>query len=224
MQLVLATSNPHKKTEITAIFATTLPDMMIVNMGDIMPPFEIEENGTNFEQNATIKAKAVYQALTTLPMQTPYLVLSEDSGLCVDALGGAPGIYSARFKFRDFGDNSWQDIKPDNLSLDTLNLMRVVYELQSRGIEESSARFVANVCLFGYIDGQCILQNFQGLCEGKVITTPKGDKGFGYDPIFVPEHYTQTLAQIESKNEISHRKKALVQCMEYLQEITKTIM
>ena len=59
MQLVLATSNPHKKTEITAIFATTLPDMMIVNVGDIMPPFEIEENGTNFEQNATIKAKAV---------------------------------------------------------------------------------------------------------------------------------------------------------------------
>lgn len=219
MQLILATSNPHKKAEIKAIFATMLPHIEIVNLSEILSPFEIEENGASFEQNATIKAKAVYEMLTLVRGEGESLVLSEDSGLCVDALDGAPGIYSARFSLIEFGNGSWQEEKTrlQDLSLDALNLTRVVYELRSRDISESRAQFVANVCLMGCIGGQAIHRNFQGVCGGKVITTPQGNGGFGYDPIFVPDGYEQTtLAQIESKNEISHRKKALVECAKYL--------
>lgn len=225
MQLILATSNPHKKTEIEAIFATTLPHIEIINFSEILSPFEIEENGTSFEQNATIKAKAVYEALLIARGEGEYLVLSEDSGLCVDALGGMPGIYSARFSFVEFGDNSWQSKSQHlhNLSLDERNLTRVVYELQSRDICESRAQFVANVCLMGHLGGRYIHQNFQGVCEGKVITTPQGNMGFGYDPIFVPKDYTQTLAQIETKNEISHRRRALVECGEYMEMCVRSL-
>ena len=128
MQLILATSNPHKKTEIKAIFAATLPHIEIITLSEILNPFEIEENGISFEQNATIKAKAVYDALLLARGEGEYLVLSEDSGLCVDALGGAPGIYSARFSLIEFGDNSWQErqARLTNLSLDARNLARVV--------------------------------------------------------------------------------------------------
>ena len=218
MQLILATSNPHKKTEIKAIFAATLPHIEIITLSEILNPFEIEENGISFEQNATIKAKAVYDVLLLARGEGEYLVLSEDSGLCVDALGGAPGIYSARFSLIEFGDNSWQErqARLTNLSLDARNLARVVYELQARNLSVSRARFVANVCLMGHLGGGLIHRNFQGVCEGEVITTPQGDGGFGYDPIFVPDGYAQTLAQIESKNEISHRRRALEECAEYL--------
>ena len=221
MQLILATSNPHKKNEIKAIFAATLPHIEIITLSEILNPFEIEENGISFEQNATIKAKAVYDALLLARGEGEYLVLSEDSGLCVDALGGAPGIYSARFSLIEFGDNSWQErqARLANLSLDARNLARVVYELQARNLSVSRARFVANVCLMGHLGGGLIHRNFQGVCEGEVITTPQGDGGFGYDPIFVPDGYAQTLAQIESKNEISHRRRALEECGEYLRSL-----
>ena len=221
MQLILATSNPHKKTEIKAIFAATLPHIEIITLSEILNPFEIEENGISFEQNATIKAKAVYDALLLARGEGEYLVLSEDSGLCVDALGGAPGIYSARFSLIEFGDNSWQErqARLANLSLDARNLARVVYELQARNLSVSRARFVANVCLMGHLGGGLIHRNFQGVCEGEVITTPQGDGGFGYDPIFVPDGYAQTLAQIESKNEISHRRRALEESGEYLRSL-----
>ena len=221
MQLILATSNPHKKTEIKAIFAATLPHIEIITLSEILNPFEIEENGISFEQNATIKAKAVYDALLLARGEGEYLVLSEDSGLCVDALGGAPGIYSARFSLIEFGDNSWQErqARLANLSLDARNLARVVYELQARNLSVSRARFVANVCLMGHLGGGLIHRNFQGVCEGEVITTPQGDGGFGYDPIFVPDGYAQTLAQIESKNEISHRRRTLEECGEYLRSL-----
>lgn len=216
MQLILATSNTHKKAEIQAIFASSLPHITIVSFSDVLCPFEIEENGISFAQNATIKARAVCDALELIRAEEEYLVLSEDSGLCVEALDGAPGIYSARFCKMDFGDNSWRDNAPNTQNLDMLNLARVVYELQSRDFTESRACFVANVCLMGRLGDRLIHQNFQGVCEGKVIITPRGNMGFGYDPIFVPDGYTRTLAQIESKNDISHRKKALAKCMEYI--------
>lgn len=237
MYIFLATSNANKRIEISNIFSLyDLKNIKIVSFSDFIKPFEIIENGETFAQNAQIKAKAIYEALHNFFKTTQgrdknpifsnkdLLVLSEDSGLCIEALGNAPSVYSARFKDISLnGDDtdSWIQHKntlPNTLDTDSMNIERVIYELQIRGLQHSNATFVANICLFGNIKGEqnLLCEHFEGICKGRVITQKLGNKGFGYDPIFIPEGYTQTLAQITNKDSLSHRKKALAQCVEFL--------
>ncbi|WP_066388308.1 non-canonical purine NTP pyrophosphatase [Helicobacter himalayensis] len=224
------------------IVKNPLQSLKIRSFKDFLTPFEIVENGSSFAENARIKAEAIYKALResleqeSLQNKTflhkvsaeelqdlqnrDFFILSEDSGLCIDVFEGSPGIYSARFLEQEtLRFDAWNAYKKGlskDFDIDRLNVKRVLFELKMCNLKESNARFVANLCL---LDSQKNTKHFEGICEGRVIGEILGNSGFGYDPIFVPNGYTQTLAQIEEKNAISHRKKALDKCIGYLQAI-----
>lgn len=233
MLIILATSNASKRTEICNIFSHyNLSNIKIASFNEFIEPFEIIENGNTFAQNATIKAKAMYEALSNAQKSAnkgyssnrEFLVLSEDSGICIEALNGAPSVYSARFKdisLNEEEQDSWmayQKTLPSTLDTDSINIERVIYELKMRGLQHSNASFVANICLFGTLKGEkkTLCKHFEGICKGRVVTQKCGERGFGYDPIFIPDGYMQTLAQITNKDSLSHRKKALEQCVKFL--------
>ena len=185
-KLVVATHNQGKLREIADLVAPH--DVEAVSAGDLNLP-EPEETGLTFAANAMLKAEAA-AAASGLP------ALSDDSGLCVDALGGEPGIYSAR----------WAG--PDK---DFARAMRNVEEkLQASGARESSQRnahFIASLSL-AWPDG--LTEVFEGRVNGTLVWPPRGTKGFGYDPMFVPEGHTQTFGEIEPsvKHDMSHRARA----------------
>lgn len=182
MKIIAATSNAGKLREIKKIFSS----MEIVSMKEAGIETEVEETGKTFEENALIKARAI-AAICDCP------VLSDDSGLCVDALGGAPGIYSARYA----GENATDEDKYNKL----------LAELS--GIENRTAHFVSSVVLV-FPDGREFVA--QGTVEGKIGYGPKGENGFGYDPVFLPDELSgKTFAEAtdDEKNSISHRKRAL---------------
>lgn len=184
-KIVLATSNKGKVVEIKNM----MDGFLVVNYTDIIAPFHIEEDGLTFKDNAVIKAKAVYDALG----DDEAIVLSDDSGICVDVLDGAPGIYSARYA--GVGAN------------DKENLQKLVESIKSAGYESSPAHYTAAIAI-ATKDG---ISTVHGHMYGTAITTPRGDKGFGYDPMFIPEGFDKTLGELddEIKNKISHRGKAL---------------
>lgn len=185
MKIILATSNKGKVEEIKKI----LTDYEVVNYTEIIPPFHIEENGASFKENAIIKAKAVFDALT----DEKAVVVADDSGICVDALAGEPGIYSARYAGAQAGDKE--------------NLEKLVKSIKEAGLESSGAHYTAAIAI-ATKDG---IFTTHGHMYGTAITNPRGDKGFGYDPMFIAEGFDKTLAQLddEIKNGISHRGKAL---------------
>ncbi|MBN2895975.1 MAG: RdgB/HAM1 family non-canonical purine NTP pyrophosphatase [Campylobacterales bacterium] len=185
MKLVLATSNKGKVREIKAMCRA----YEVVPYSELIEPFEIIEDGTTFKANALIKAQAVYRALNDLDA----LVIADDSGISVDALGGAPGIYSARYGGVGASDRD--------------NLLKVVAELQARGLRSSKAHYTAAIAIMGAMGSFCV----HGWMHGEVIDTPRGEGGFGYDPIFIPQGYKQTLGELdeEIKKTISHRAQAL---------------
>ncbi len=185
MKLVLATGNKGKVREIKEYCDT----YEVIPYTELIEPFEIIEDGSTFKENAIIKAKAVYDALG----RDDVIVLADDSGISVDALGGEPGIYSARYAGEGANDKD--------------NLYKLVDELKKRGLESSSAHYTAAMAL---VSRQGV-QTVHGWMYGKVITTPRGENGFGYDPIFIPEGYDKTLGELQSdvKKELSHRSKAL---------------
>jgi len=185
IELVVATRNRHKTREIQNILG---PDFMVRDLADTEVP-EIRENGTSFEENAKLKALAASS-------QLPALVIADDSGLEVDALGGAPGIYSARYA----GVNATDRDKIDKL---LRGLARV------RATDDGRrARFRCVVALARNGD---LLGTFEGTVEGRIDDKARGDAGFGYDPIFVPDGFEQTFGELttEVKNTISHRGKAI---------------
>lgn len=161
----------------------------VVNYTDIITAFHIKENGSTFKDNAIIKAKAVFEVLG----DDDVIVLSDDSGICVDVLGGAPGIYSARYA--KVGAN------------DKENLQKLVESIKATGYESSPAHYTAAIAI-ATKDG---IFTVHGHMHGTAITAPRGDKGFGYDPMFIPEGFTNTLGELENeiKNKISHRGRAL---------------
>lgn len=184
-RLVVATANKGKLAEVIRIIGTGYELLTIDDFVGIEMP---EENGDTFSDNAAIKAIAVAR-------QTGLPALADDSGLQVDALGGRPGVYSARFGAPEAKD----DI--DRYSL-LLRLMEDVPE------GKRSARFISAVAL---ATNERIVSVAEGKCEGKVIFAPRGDKGFGYDPIFVPSGMDKTYAELSGaeKDAISHRRRAL---------------
>lgn len=184
-KIVLATSNKGKVVEIKNM----MEGYEVINYTDIIPPFHIEEDGLTFKENAIIKAKAVFEALG----DNEAIILSDDSGICVDVLDGAPGIYSARYA--GVGAN------------DKENLQKLVESIKEVGFETSSAHYTAAIAI-ATKDG---IFTVHGHMYGTAITTPMGDKGFGYDPMFIPEGFDNTLGELddEIKNKISHRGRAL---------------
>ena len=187
MQIVLASSNKHKVQEINDIVKS-----LNIPVEFILPPddFDPEENGTTFEENSYIKAKAAWDI-------TKNWVLADDSGLCIDALEGKPGIFSARYA-----------------ETPALRIERVLNEL--KGIKNRNAHFSCAMTLLNP-EGE-IAYKVQGICEGAIIEETRGTNGFGYDPIFLVKGDTRTMAELseDEKNQVSHRFDALRQILEYI--------
>ena len=186
IELVVATRNRHKTSEIQHILG---PEFRVRDLVAHPEVSEIPESGTSFEENAKLKARGASK-------QLPALVLADDSGLEVDALGGAPGIYSARYA----GANATDGDKIDKL-------LRELARVRASD-DRRCARFR---CVVALARNGNLLGIFEGIVEGKIANEARGDSGFGYDPIFIPEGLKQTFGELPAKvkNTISHRAKAI---------------
>lgn len=186
MRAVLASKNAHKLEEISKIVEQF--DLQLVLQSELGIDVDVEETGTTFEENSMLKARAVMEK-SGLP------AIADDSGLMVEALDGAPGIYSARFG----GDRCHSDRERYEY---LLSLLENVPE------ERRTARFVSVITLL-YPDGSAVVA--RGECPGVILRGPRGENGFGYDPVFFVEEDGKTMAEMapERKNEISHRARAL---------------
>lgn len=184
MKLVFATTNAHKLHEVRVM----LPDVDIVDLNSLGFTEEVEETGTSFEENAYIKAKAVFD-FCGLP------TMAEDSGLCCEGIGGDPGIYTARY---------------GGLPVDhDRNMDKLLSALEGRS---RKAFFRTVACFVINEDGEETSTFFDGEIHGEISQEKRGDKGFGYDPIFIPEHHTSTFAMMpdEVKASMSHRGRAML--------------
>lgn len=206
IKIFIASSNQGKIKEIQEIFK----DYQIISNPLQFEGLNVEENGHSFEENALIKAKALYQMLD---VKEDFLAISDDSGLCIEALEGEPGIYSARY--------ANIKLKIAKNSSDESNIAEVIKNLKNKSLQSSKAEFVACVAIAGKIDKKYIEFIARGELEGDVICEIRGKNGFGYDPIFIPSGYSQTLGELEAneKNKISHRKKALMQIKDFLHNL-----
>lgn len=182
-KIVAATGNKGKLKE----FREILKDYEIISMKDLGIDADVEENGKTFKENAYIKASEIAK-LTDFP------VLADDSGLCVDFLGGAPGVYTARYA----GENA----------TDEENINKLLEALKEADSPLRTARFTSVICIV-FPDGTSVYG--EGACEGKITFAPKGENGFGYDPVFYTEKFGKTFAELtpDEKNAISHRRHAL---------------
>lgn len=209
--VLLATRNPHKMEELRAILGQGLCYRLLTDWPDAPP---LCETGATFVENATAK---VTQVLAWLDRRVPaageprlagsWWVLADDSGLEVEALGGLPGVHSARFAALDTGLAGNSPDGENNAKL--LRLLRHVPEDQRR----ARFRCVIAVGRWPKGPGQDDIHCFQGVCEGRIGLEPRGSGGFGYDPLFLPSGYDQTFAELgpEVKNRISHRARALAE-------------
>lgn len=193
-ELIIATKNAGKAKEFQQFFAQLHIRVKSLLDFDDLP--DVEETGTTFAENARIKAETIAELLD-MP------VLADDSGLEIDALQGRPGIYSARYAGVDKDDEA--------------NIRKVLEEMQSVPMEKRTARFV---CVLALAEKGKETVITEGYCEGKIALHPAGENGFGYDPIFIPEGYTNTLAELDPsvKQEISHRRHAMDQLQALLQQ------
>ncbi len=196
--LVVATHNTHKTDEIREMVGSSFESVV-----DLTAYPEIEpavEDGDTFEANSAIKAMAAAEALPDA------FILADDSGLEVDGLGGAPGVYSARYAGEGASDQANRE-----------KLMSALGDDQNR-----SARFR---CVLTVVKGAEKLAVFSGACEGGIADSEQGDGGFGYDPIFIPEGYDQTFGQLstDTKNHLSHRAVALQQFSSWLHEVAENL-
>ena len=195
MKLIFATGNENKMREIREILAGR--GYEILSMKEAGIDIDVEENGKTFSENALIKARAISKA-------SGELVLADDSGLEIAVLGGAPGIYSARFAGYHADDAA--------------NNQKMVEELQKAGVAESAADYRCALVFMG-TDGKVLTA--EGRCDGQVKLLAKGENGFGYDPYFYPLEYPgRTMAELtlEEKQVISHRGKALKELAKALED------
>lgn len=194
MKLIIASNNAHKLEEIRAILGAYFDDILSLKQAGIS--HETVEDGTTFFENAEKKAREIAEIAGCY-------ALADDSGLCVNALGGAPGIYSARYAGEHGNDGG-------NIELLLKNL---------QGIEDRSAYFCSCIVLCAP-DGSIFAQA-EGRFYGKIAYEKAGDNGFGYDPIFYLDEYGKTVAQLPAdvKNAISHRAKALKQLETIIKEV-----
>ena len=196
MELILASRNKKKIREVETILAGHFPGIHILSLDDIGYVGDIEENGTTFEENALIKAHVAMAA-----SGNRYAAIADDSGLAVDALNGAPGVYSARYA-GGHGD-------------DAANNALLLKNLAHLPVEQRTARFVCCIALV-YPDGKEI--TVRGETEGLILDQARGEGGFGYDPYFYYEPFGKTFSELtaDEKNAISHRGKAIAKLAERL--------
>lgn len=197
MKVILASQNQHKLVELSAILSQLGFEIALESEYGLK--VEVEETGTTFEENSLLKAEAVMRA-SGLP------VLADDSGLMVDALDGAPGVYSARYGHK---------------SSDAERIDYLLENLQGVPAERRTAKFVCVItCLWP--DGRKIVA--RGECLGVILDAPRGQGGFGYDPVFYLPEFGKTYAELqpEQKNAVSHRARALQAfCKIYQEEFPK---
>ena len=197
MKIVLASRNKKKKIELQTLLSQYIDGIEILSLDEVGIYGEIEENGVTFEENALIKARTA--------AESGYIGVGDDSGLEVDALGGAPGVYSARYA-GEHGD----DEANNNLLLKNLE-----------GVSNRSARFVSCIaCVFPEKYGYEPIV-VRGYVEGEILKERHGTGGFGYDPLFYFEKFGKTLAEVtpEEKNSVSHRANAIKLFAEKLKEL-----
>lgn len=196
MDLLFATRNAHKTRELAALLGDAF------RVGDLTARRGVpiaDETGSTFAENATLKALSAARVVSGL-------VVADDSGLEVDALGGAPGVFSARYA----GENA----------SDVENVRKLLRELAVVSADKRQARFR---CVLALARNGELLATFDGVVEGCIASEPRGDGGFGYDPVFVPEGFTRTFAELPSqtKNEISHRARAARLLCAFLQRMPR---
>lgn len=186
MDILVVSNNKHKLKELDTIITEYFPDACVYSLKDVAFSGEIEETGSTFEENALIKAKTL--------SGNGYVTLADDSGLMVDSLGGAPGVYSARYAGEPCNDKN--------------NNEKLLYELEKINDTERTAKFVSVIA--------CVLPNgesftVRGECPGVILKEYRGNGGFGYDPLFYYEELGKTFAEFteEEKNKVSHRARAL---------------
>lgn len=191
--LVIASGNEHKVEEFDSLLKGLGFQILSAKVCGGMP--HVVEDGHDFAANSKIKADALRKLAA--PDQW---ILADDSGLEVDALGGAPGIYSARYAGPDASDEA--------------NRVKLLRDLSGVPVGERCARFQCVLCL---IDPDGHTSYFEGSCEGQITTDAVGEMGFGYDPVFIPEGYTETFAQLgdEIKGRLSHRAKAVMRLRDH---------
>lgn len=189
MKIVFATNNQHKLSEIRSILGDTIE---VLSLKDIGCDVDIPETGKTLEENALQKAQYIYD-------HYHMDCFADDTGLEVDALGGAPGVYSARYAGGEGHDSE-------------ANMAKLLHELGDNS--NRKARFRTVIALI--IDGK--VNTFEGIVKGEIIRERRGGEGFGYDPIFQPEGYDKTFAELgmDIKNHISHRAKAVHKLAEFL--------
>ena len=189
-ELLVATRNRHKTEEIAAMLGDRF---RVRDLSAVSGAPEVEETGTTFLENARLKALGISAVVSGL-------VLADDSGLEVDALGGAPGVYSARYAGEDGND--------------TANNAKLMLDMD--GVENRTARFR---CVMVLSHGDDVLGEFDGSVEGRIADAARGGGGFGYDPFFVPDGHNETFAELgaEVKNTLSHRARALEKLMRWLE-------
>lgn len=189
-KILLATANRNKILEINSILKD-IPDLRILSIHDFGIKPLISEDKNTLDENSYKKALDIYN-IFRIP------AVSDDTGLFVDALNGEPGVHSARYAGKSA---SYSD-----------NCNKLLLNLREIPPESRTARFETVICF--YPDNKL----FRGICKGKIINEPRGKNGFGYDPIFIPEGYEKTFAELSDseKNKISHRSKALQELKKYL--------
>ncbi len=199
MRVILASSNKGKIKEIKKL----LESSEVIPYREILGDIEIAETGSTFKENALIKAREIYERVKNDPRFKEAVIISDDSGITVPALGNVPGIYSARFAKEGATDKE--------------NLNKLIKMLKSAGLKRSRAYYTAAVAIVGEFGEYTV----HGWMWGDVIDEPRGERGFGYDPMFIPLGYSKTLGELDDsvKEKISHRSKAFKNAMRVLKTV-----
>ena len=213
MKIVFATNNEHKLSEIRAILG---PSFEVVSLADIGCHEDIPETGTTLEENALMKAEYIYN-------KYHLSCFADDTGLEVEALNGAPGVYSARYaSLESVATDSQQTLSHDSEA----NMARLLRELANNNNRKARFRTVIafiekkDVCPCGCTSVK-LVHKFEGIVNGEITREKSGAEGFGYDPIFRPDGYDKTFAELgaDIKNQISHRARATQKLAEYLKTL-----
>ncbi len=192
-RIVIATRNPHKTLEIAAILG---PEFETSDLTAVENVPVVEETGVTFEENAILKAVAVSRFFDCV-------VLSDDSGLEVDVLRGAPGVYSARYA--------------GEVATDAENLRKLIEEMKRVAVPDVTEKAHFRCVIAAAASGN-LIATFHGAVEGRITNEPRGEGGFGYDPVFIPAGYDRTFAELPAslKNSLSHRARALEKARDFL--------
>ena len=195
-KIVLATKNTGKIAEFERLLSEFTPDVKVLGLADFPDMPEVVESGKTLNENARLKAKAICE-FSKLP------ALADDSGLFIDALGGQPGVYSARWAGYEGVDSKMKDLANINKALEELKDV-------PKGSRGAQFRSVVAFCRQN-LDSTFLEKDELGVLSGQILTQPIGSAGFGYDPIFSPDQFDQSLAQLPPrvKDEVSHRGIAL---------------